>query len=136
MPAMLPLALQFSLLEARLRLVRAASASCMSRRLLHRFPLTRERLLRLGAHRWPLEGLRRLAGAPLGVLRGLACFSRFATEERELLPSADNESQDLLIGRLRAEDDAGDAVSGVLVMLRQPDPKIGRRDIRSGCTTR
>ena len=108
----------------------------MSRRLLHRFPLIRERLLRLGAHRGPLKGFRRLASASLGVLRGLAYLSRFATEERELLPFADNESQDLLIGRLRAEDDAGVAVPSVLDALRQPDPKIGRLDIRSGWTTR
>lgn len=124
MPAMLPLALQLSLLEARLRLFRAASASCMSRLPLHRFPLIRERLLRLGAHRGPLKGFRCLAGAPLGVLRGLARLGRIVAEERELLPFADNESQDLLIGRLRAEDDAGNAVCSVLDALRQPDPKL------------
>ena len=32
--------------------------------------------------------------------------------------------QDFLIGWLRAEDDAGDAVSAVLDMLRQPDPEL------------
>ena len=32
--------------------------------------------------------------------------------------------QNLLIGRLRAEDEAGDAVSAVLDMLRQPDPEL------------
>lgn len=121
---MLLLALQFSLLEARLRLFRTALASCMSRFPLHSFPLIRERLLRLGAHRWPLEGFRRLASAPLGVLCGLACLSRFATEERELLPFADNELQDLPIGRLRAEDDAGGAVPSALDVLRQPDPEL------------
>lgn len=121
---MLLLALQLSLLEARLRLIRATLASCLSRLPLHRFPLCRESLLRLGVHRWLLEGFRRLASAPLGVLRGLACLSRFATEERELLPFVDNESQDLLIGRFCAEDDAGDAVPSVLDMLRQPDPEL------------
>ncbi len=124
MPAMLLLALQLSLLEARISLFRAASASCLSRFPLHRLPLIRERLLRPGAHRRLLEGFRRLAGAPLGVLRGLACLSRFATEEREPLPFADNESQDLLVGRLRAEDDAGGAVPSALDVLRQPDPEL------------
>lgn len=83
MPTMFLFALQFSLLVARISLIRAASASCMSRLPLHRFSLCRERLLRFGAHRWPLEGFRRLANASLGVLCGLACLSRFATEERE-----------------------------------------------------
>ncbi len=124
MPAMFLLALQFSLLEARLRLIRATLASCLSRFPLHRLPLIRERLLRLGAHRRLLKCFCRLASASLGVLRGLACLSRFAIEERELLPFADNESQNLLIGRLRAEDDAGDAVSAVLDILRQPDPEL------------
>lgn len=59
-----------------------------------------------------------------GVLRGLACFSGLVAEERELLPFVDDESQDLLVGRLRAEDDAGDAVPSVLDMLRQPDPEL------------
>ena len=66
-------------LEARISLFRAASASYVSRFPLHRLPLIRERLLRLGAHRRLLEGFRRLASASLGVLRGLACLSRFAT---------------------------------------------------------
>ena len=110
MTAMLLFALQFSLLEARLRLIRATLASCLSRFPLHRLPLIRERLLRLGAHRRLLEGFRRLAGASLGVLRGLARLGRIVTEERELRPFACNESQDLLIGQLRAEDDAGDSV--------------------------
>ena len=114
MPAMLPLALQLSLLEACLRLIRATLASCLSRLPLHRFPLCRESLLCLGAHCGPVKGLRRLAGAPLGVLRGLACFSGLVAEERELRPFVDNESQDLLIGRLRAEDDAGGAVPSAL----------------------
>ena len=83
MPTMLLLALQLSLLEARLRLIHATLVSCLSRLPLHRFPLCRESLLCLGAHRGPLKGFRRLASAPLGVLRGLACLSRFATEERE-----------------------------------------------------
>lgn len=121
---MLLLALQLSLLEARLRLIRATLASCLSRLPLHRFPLCRESLLRLGAHRWLLEGFRRLASAPLGVLRGLACFSGLVAEERELLPFACNESQNLLIGRLRAEDDAGDAMPSALDVLRQPDPEL------------
>ena len=124
MPALLPLAFQLSLLEARLRLVRATLASCLGRLPFHCLMLIRERLLCLGAHRGPLKGLRRLAGAPLGVLRGLACFSGLVAEERELLPFACNESQDLLIGRLRAEDDAGDAVPSVLDVLRQPDPEL------------
>lgn len=124
MPAMLLLALQFSLLEARISLIRATLASCMSRLPLHRLPLIRERLLRLGAHRGPLKCFRRLASAPLGVLRGLARLGRIVTEERELRPFVDDESQDLLIGRLRAEDDAGDAVSAVLDMPRQPDPEL------------
>lgn len=72
MTAMLLFALQFSLLEARLRLIRATLASRVSRFPLHRLPLIRERLLRLGAHRRLLKGPRRLAGASLGVLRGLA----------------------------------------------------------------
>ena len=124
MPAMLLLALQLPLLVAHLRLFRAASASCANRFPLHRLPLTRERLLRLGAHRRLLKGLRRFAGAPLGVPRGLARLGGLAAEERELRPFACNEMQDLLIGRLRAEDDAGDAVSAVLDVLRQPDPEL------------
>lgn len=124
MPAMLLLALQFSLLVARISLFHTASASCLGRLLLHRFPLCRERLLCLGAHRGPFKGFRCLASASLGVLRGLACFSGLVAEERELLPFACNESQDLLIGRLRAEDDAGDAIPSALDVLRQPDPKL------------
>ena len=124
MTAMLLFALQFSLLEARLRLIRATLASCLSRFPLHRLPLIRERLLRLGAHRRLLEGFRRLAGASLGVLRGLARLGRTVAEERELRSFADNESQDLLIGRFCAEDDAGGAVSAVLDVLRQPDPEL------------
>ena len=124
MTAMLLFALQFSLLEARLRLIRSTLASCLSRFPLHRLPLIRERLLRLGAHCGPLKCFRRLAGAPLGVLRGLACFRGLVAEERELLPFACNESQDLLIGRLRAEDDAGGAVPSALDVLRQPDPEL------------
>ena len=124
MPAMLLLALQLSLLEARLRLIRATLTSCMSRLPLHCFPLCRESLLCLGAHRGPFKGFRRLASAPLGVLRGLACFSGLVAEERELLPFACNESQNPLIGRLRAEDDAGDAIPSALDVLRQPDPKL------------
>ena len=124
MTAMLLFALQFSLLEARLRLIRATLTSCLSRLPLHRFPLCRERLLCLGAHRGPFKGFRCLASAPLGVLRGLARLGRTVAEERELRPFADNESQDLLSGRFCAEDDAGDAVSAVLDMLRQPDPKL------------
>lgn len=124
MPAMLLLALQFSLLVARISLFYAASASCMSRLPLHCFPLCRERLLCLGAHRGPFKGFRCLASAPLGVLRGLACFSGLVAEERELLPFACNESQNLLIGRLRAEDDAGDAIPSALDVLRQPDPEL------------
>lgn len=121
---MLLLALQLSLLEARLRLIRATLTSCLSRLPLHRFPLCRERLLCLGAHRGPFKGFRCLASAPLGVLRGLARLGRIVTEERELRPFVDDESQDLLSGRFCAEDDAGDAVSAVLDMLRQPDPKL------------
>lgn len=118
------LALQLSLLETRLRLIRATLTSCLSRLPLHRFPLCRERLLCLGAHRGLLEGFRCLASAPLGVLRGLACFSGLVAEERELLPFACNESQNLLIGRLRAEDDAGDAIPSALDVLRQPNPVL------------
>lgn len=124
MTAMLLLALQFSPLEARLRLIRATLTSCLSRLPLHRFPLCRERLLCLGAHRGPFKGFRCLASAPLGVLRGLARLGRIVIEERELRPFVDDESQDLLSGRFCAEDDAGDAVSAVLDMLRQPDPKL------------
>ena len=124
MPTTLLLALQLPLLEARLRLIRATLASCLSRLPLHRFPLCRESLLRLGAHRGPIKGFRRLASASLGVLRGLACFRGLVVEERELLPFACNESQDLLIGRLRAEDDAGDAIPSALDVLRQPDPEL------------
>lgn len=118
------LALQLSLLEARLRLIRATLTSCLSRLPLHRFPLCRERLLCLGAHRGPFKGFRCLASAPLGVLRGLARLGRIVIEERELRPFVDDESQDLLSGRFCAEDDAGDAVSAVLDMLRQPDPNL------------
>ena len=121
---MLLLPLQRSLPEAHLRLVRAALASCLSRFQLHRLPLIRERLLRLGAHRGLLKGFRRLSGAPLGVPRGLSCLCRFVAEELELRPFACNELQDFLIGRLCAEDDAGGAVSAVLDMLRQPDPEL------------
>lgn len=124
MPAMLLLALQLSLLEARLRLIRATLTSCLSRLPLQRFPLCRERLLCLGAHRGPFKGFRCLASAPLGVLRGFARLGRIVIEERELRPFVDDESQDLLSGRFCAEDDAGDAVSAVLDMLRQPDPKL------------
>ena len=60
MTAMLLLALQLSLLEARISLIRATLASCLSRLLLHCLPLTRERLLRLGAHRRLFKGPRRL----------------------------------------------------------------------------
>ena len=136
MPAMLPLALQLSLLEACLRLIRAMLASCLGRFPLHRLPLIRERLLRLGAHRRLLKCFRRLAGASLGALRGLACFSGLVAEERELRPFVDNESQDLLIGRLRAKDDAGDAVSAALDVFRQPDPELTVVICRSVWTTR
>lgn len=118
------LALQLSLLEARLRLIRTTLTSCLSRLPLHRFPLCRERLLCLGAHRGPFKGFRCLTSAPLGVLRGLARLGRIVAEERELRPFVDNESQDLLIGRLRAEDDAGDAIPSALDVLRQPDPEL------------
>ena len=121
---MLLLALQLSLLEARLRLIRATLASCAGRFPLHRFPLCCERLLCLGAHRGPLKGFRCLASASLGILRGLACFRGLVTEERELRPFACNELQDFLIGRCCTEDDADDAVSAVLDMLRQPDPEL------------
>ena len=124
MPAMFLLALQFSLFVARISLFHTESASCLSRLLLHRFSLCRESLLRLGAHRWLLEGFRRLASAPLGVLRGLARLGRLVAEEREHCPFACNEMQDFLIGWLRAEDDAGDAVPSVLDVLRQPDPEL------------
>lgn len=83
MTAMLLFALQFSLLEARLRLIRATLASCLSRFPLHRLPLIRERLARLGAHRRLLKCFSRLAGASLGVLRGLARLGRIGAEERE-----------------------------------------------------
>lgn len=118
------LALQFSLFVARISLFHTASASCLGRLPLHCFPLCRERLLCLGAHRGPFKGFRCRASAPLGVLRGLACFSGLVAEERELLPFACNESQNLLIGRLRAEDDAGDAIPSALDVLRQPDPEL------------
>ena len=124
MTAMLLFALQFSLLEARLRLIRATLASCAGRFPLHRLPLIRERLLRLGAHRRLLKCFRRLAGASLGVLRGLARLGVIATEERELRPFACSELQDFFIGRLRAEDDAGDSVPSALDVLRQPDPEL------------
>mgnify|MGYP003369907925 FL=1 len=71
MTAMRLLALQLSLLEARLRLFRAALASYVSRFPLHRLPLIRERLLRLGAHRRLLKCFRRFASALLGVFAGL-----------------------------------------------------------------
>lgn len=118
------LALQFSLFVARISLFHTTLTSCLSRLPLHRFPLCRERLLCLGAHRGPFKGFRCLASAPLGVLRGLARLGRIVIEERELRPFVDDESQDLLSGRFCAEDDAGDAVSAVLDMLRQPDPEL------------
>ena len=124
MPAMLLLALQLSLIETRLRLVCMALTSLVGRFPLYRLPLIRERLLRLGAHRGPLKGFRRLPDAPLGALHGLARFGWIVAEERNLFPFADNESQDFLIGRLRAEDDAGDAVPSALNVLRQPDPEL------------
>lgn len=85
MPAMLPLTLQLPLLEARLRLVRAASASCASRFPLHRFPLCHERLLRLGARRRLLKGFRRLSGAPLGVLSGPPRLGRNVAESSSVM---------------------------------------------------
>ena len=121
---MLLLALQLPLLEARLRLICAALAFCADRLSLHCLPLTRERLLRLGAHRWLFKGLRRLAGAALGVFCRLARLGGIAAEEREFRPFANNELQDFLIGRFCTEDDAGDAVSPVFDMFRQPDPKL------------
>ena len=121
---MLLLALQLLLLETRLRFIRATLTSCLSRLPHHRFPLCRECLLCLGAHRGSFKGFRRLASAPLGVLRGLARLGRIVTEERELRPFVDNESQDLLIGRFCAEDDAGDAIPSALDVLRQPDPEL------------
>lgn len=71
-----------------------------------------------------LNGLRHLAGAALRVFCGLVCLGGIVTEERELRPFASNELQDFLIGRLRAEDDASDAVPSVLDMFRQSDPKL------------
>ena len=79
---MLLLALQLSLLEARLRLIRATLASCLSRLSLHRFPLCRESLLCLGAHRGPLKGFRRRASASLGGLCGLASAGLLPKNER------------------------------------------------------
>ena len=124
MPAMLLFALQLSLFEARLRLFHMAMPSFVSRLLFHRLPPICERLLRFGAHRRLLKGFCRLAGTPLGALCGFARLGRIGTEERELLPFADNESQDLLIGRLRTEDDASGAVSAILDALRQPNLKL------------
>lgn len=71
MTAMLLFALQFSLLEARLRLIRATLASCLSRFPLHRLPLIRERLLRLGAHRRLLEAFAASRARRLGFFAGL-----------------------------------------------------------------
>ncbi len=110
MPAVLLLAPQLPLLESVLRLFRAAPSSCASRLPLYGLTLIRERLLRLGARRRLPKGFRRLSGAPLGVSRGLARFGWIVAEERELLPFADNESRDFLIGRLCAKDDAGDTL--------------------------
>ena len=130
---MLLLALQLALLEACLHLVCPAFASRMGRLLLYSLTLIREHLLRLGAHRRLLEGFRRLSGASLGALRGLARLGRIVTEERKPLPFADNKLQDFLVGRLRAEDDAGDAVPSVLDMLCQPDPKLPVVVYGQGC---
>ena len=74
MSAMLLLAPQLPPLEARLRFARATLAFCADRLPFHCLPLTRERLLRLGAHRRQLKGLRRLAGSAFGVSR--ACMPR------------------------------------------------------------
>lgn len=132
MPAMLLFALQLSLLEARLRLIRATLASCLGRLPLHRFPLCRERLLCLGAHRGPFKGFRYLASAPLGVLRGLACFSGLVAEERELLPFASMQRRDNQGGRLLMRTPArprlpdGDCVfiSGGWIVARANAPGI------------
>lgn len=105
MPAML----QLPLLEAYLRLVSAALASCVGRLSFHCLPLTRERLLRLGAHRRVLKGLRCLAGGALGGFRKISRLCGFVAEERELRPFACSELQNLLIGQFRTEDDAGRA---------------------------
>lgn len=71
MPAMLLLALQFSLFVARISLFHTASASCLSRLPLHRFPLCRERLLCLGAHRGPFKAFAASRARRLGFFAGL-----------------------------------------------------------------
>ena len=132
MPAMLLFALQFSLLAARISLFHTASASCMSRLPLHCFPLCRERLLCLGAHRGPFKGFRCLASAALGVLRGLAYFSGLVAEERELLPFASMQRRDNQGGRLLMRTPArprlpdGDCVfiSGGWIVARANVPGI------------
>ena len=96
MSAMLLLALQLPLLEARLRLVSVALASCVGRLPFHCLPLTRERLLCLGSHRRLLKGLRCLAGSALGVFAGLLASAGSSPKNasfahlRGLLPQGSN----------------------------------------------
>ena len=124
MPAMLPHALQLPLIEARIRLVRATPASCSSRFPLHRLPLIRERLLRLGAHRRPLKGFRRLAGAPLGSSSWAAlCFSGLVAEERNFAHLATTNRRISPHRTAPRRRRRGDAVPSVLD-ARQPDPEL------------
>lgn len=71
MPAMLLLALQLSLLEARLRLIRATLTSCLSRLPLHRFPLCRERLFALVLTAGRLRAFAASRARRLGFFAGL-----------------------------------------------------------------
>ena len=117
MPA-LALALGLSLLEAAFRFILATGAPCVAPRLLQRLSLVRESLLRLGAHCRLLKGLRCLADAPLGILRVLAHLGGPIAEEMEPLPPVYDELQNLIVGWLRTEDDARNAVYAVIDMLR------------------
>ena len=116
-PTVLLLVLGLSLFEASFRFICTTDASCAVPLQLLNLPLICESLLSLGAHRRLFESLRCLADAALGVLCRLVYLRRFIAEELELFPLAHYELQNLLIGRLGAEDDTSDAVRAILDML-------------------
>lgn len=124
MSAMLLLALFRPPREARFGFICTLLASFVRRVSLRCFPLIRKGLLRLSAHGWLLERLRRISLAPFGILREFGFVRLLVPEERKSLPSAYHELQDLFIGRLHAEDDAGNAVLPVFNMLYQSHPEL------------